>query len=135
MEAPEPAAPPEQPEPPVAQQPEPPPTPDPAPTPVVKPRPIALTAKLVSSVMGKSTHKLLACGDQFRSELPAGRVMLQLKIKHTGEVREAKVSEPASLARGLAQCLESRAKGIKFPVNNNNPEFAIQIPMRFNEAN
>jgi serine/threonine-protein kinase len=140
-EAPEPATPLEAPTPPVA-APAPTPTPPPDGTtePVVKPKPtpvpIKLTSQSVRATLSKSSAKILSCGDQFRSELPADRrVTLQLTIKNSGEVREAKVTAPASVVPALAKCLENRAKTVRFPLNKNDPEFAINVPMRFNEAN
>jgi serine/threonine protein kinase len=141
----EPVAPPEVPTPPVEEpQPTPTPTPTPpedtTPEPVVKPKPtpaaITLNANSVRTALSKASKKILSCGDQFRSELPLDRrVMLQLTIKNSGEVREAKVTEPATVAPGLAKCLESRAKAMRFPLNKNEPEFAIIVPMKFNETN
>jgi serine/threonine-protein kinase len=134
---PEPVVTPEPPAPPVAeQQPTPPPA-EPTPEPVVKskptPAPIMLTEKLVRETMGKPTNKLPQCGDQFRPELPAtGRLLLRLTIKNSGHVREAKIVEPASVAPVLAQCMEKRAKELRFPLNKNNPELVVQIPMKFN---
>jgi serine/threonine protein kinase len=134
--------PPVAPTPPVAEQP---PTPTPTPedtTPpesVVKPKPtpapITLTPKSVVTTLNKSSTKILSCGDQFRSELPPDRkVKIQLTIKNSGEVREAKVTEPDSLASGLAKCLVSRSKTVRFPVNKNDPELGVIIPMKFNEV-
>jgi hypothetical protein len=143
LETPEPDAPVEPSPPLVAEPPETPTTPPTETTvePVEKPRPntpqpVMLTPKSVGAVLSKSTRKLLACGDQFLTELPAERrVVLQLTIKNSGEVREAKVIEPAAVVPGLAKCLETRAKQVKFPLNRNVPEFAIKVPMRFNVAN
>jgi serine/threonine protein kinase len=140
VETPEPVVPPE---PPVAvQPPEPEPTtpPDMTPEPVVKPKPspklIVLDEKKVRQVLGRSSSKMLSCGDEFRPDLPADRrVKIQLTIKNSGEVREAKVTDPASLAAGLSACLVKSAKELRFPANKNTTEFTVVIPMKFNEIN
>jgi len=140
--APEPPAPPvaeQQPTPPTAEPTEAAPEPEAKPEPVVKPKPtpapIVLTEKMVRATMGKPTNKIPLCGDQFRPEMPAtGRLLLQLTIKNSGHVSEAKVVEPASVAPVLAQCMEKRAKELRFPLNKNNPELVVRIPMKFNLA-
>lgn len=122
---------------PVAQQPAPPPvdsTPKPVTPPKPSPAPALLTPKAVNQVIRKHSHKILECGEKFRTELPADRrFALTITIAHSGEVRDAKVSEPASISRGLAKCLEGQLRRIDFPRNRNQPELTIQLPMRFNE--
>ncbi len=137
VEEPDSVAPPEVPTPPIAEQP-PTPPPDETPEPGVKPKPspvpIELTEKSVRTVLSKPSNKMPGCGDQFRSELPADRrAMLLLRIKNSGEVREATVTEPATLVPELAKCLETRAKRLRFPLNKNDPEFSIKIRLKFNE--
>jgi len=117
------------------------PEPDEAPvqTPSARPKhspaPVLLTAKEVNRVLKKYSGKLLNCGETHRLDIPAERqVKLRLTVKSSGEVRSVQVSEPAGLAPGLARCLESRIEKARFPRNTNDPEFQIQLPLRFNEG-
>jgi serine/threonine protein kinase len=129
------------PTPPVEQKTEPPPAESPedtAPKPTVTPKPapvpFQLTEKDVNRVLMKNAQKILECGEQFRAELPAGRrVVLLVTIAHSGHVSAAEVTEPATVSPRLAKCLEGQIKRVLFPRNTNQPEFAIQLPMRFNE--
>jgi serine/threonine-protein kinase len=96
--------------------------------------PALLTAKDVSKVMFKHSRKIVECGEKFRAALPADRrVLVQLTIAHSGDVRSAKIAEPTSLSPALAKCLEGQLKRIDFPRNRNQPELTIQLPLRFNE--
>ncbi|MFL5349089.1 MAG: protein kinase domain-containing protein [Hyalangium sp.] len=106
---------------------------EPKPTVTPKPAPV-LTARDVNRVMMKNSRKLLECGEQFRAELPADRrVMLLVTIAHSGDVSAAQVTEPATVSPSLAKCLEGQLKRVVFPRNTNQPELAIQLPLRFNE--
>jgi serine/threonine-protein kinase len=133
------ADPPPTPEPPepVAEQPEPLPTPDPTPALVAKKerapaRPIQLTPRVITTVLKQHHGKLLNCGQQFRSEIPADRrVKMLMTIKNSGEVRDVTVSASESLSPGLAKCLEDRLKQARFPLNTHQPEFKIEVPLRF----
>ncbi|AKJ00567.1 serine/threonine-protein kinase [Archangium gephyra] len=114
----------------VEQKTEPPPPAAPKPAPMPSP----LTARDVNRVMVKNSRKILECGEQFRTELPADRrVMLLVTIAHSGDVSAAKVAEPATVSPGLAKCLEGQMKRVVFPRNTNQPELTIQLPLRFNE--
>jgi hypothetical protein len=137
--APTPTPAPHTPTPAVEQKTEPPPAEEPPvdmePKPTVTPKPApVLTARDVNRVMMKNSRKILECGEQFRAELPADRrVMLLVTIAHSGDVSAAKVTEPATVSPSLAKCLEGQLKRVVFPRNTNQPELAIQLPLRFNE--
>jgi serine/threonine protein kinase len=138
------------PPPPIAtQQPEPPPVEplaDTAPAPPKAPAPepprtsrparaILLTPKEVNGVLRKHSGKITSCGERFLPEMPPERrVLVQVTISNSGEVREAKVTEPIPASSGLARCLVGQIQGMRFPRNNNQPELMIVLPLKFTDT-
>lgn len=121
---------------PVVQQPEEPqptPTEDTTPKPGKKPKSGSGQAPTMASVMDSYKPKLLACGKKFFADLPGDhRIVLLITVPPSGKVQDVKISEPASVAPRLAECMTAGVRGVVFP-NKKKQEYQFQQPMRFND--
>jgi serine/threonine-protein kinase len=81
--------------------------------------------------MLKESSKVKACLRDFVAELPPGReVMFLITIANSGKVSASQISQPTPAPKGLERCLKGVMRSARFPLNSNNPEFSIEIPIK-----
>ncbi len=93
---------------------------------------VALTDKIVESVMGKAHGRVLACFEKNRDALSAkeGQVTLSLTVVQSGKVTDADVSTPGISSSALSGCIAREAKLLKFPRLTDGQQFRVPFNYR-----